>query len=515
MGAPFGWAPSLLPDDGWAYADNPIGTSTTRPQQWMSNAAPIDPVATTVGGEPVTRGQMRDMARSAWQTAMSVSDGGLAAPGMMGAIRAYHGSPRTDLSVLKPSESGALGPGVYFSPAENVAQRYAGSSGKVYSATMPDNLFYGAGGRWDELGYGANANPYEIWRRQVASLVNAAPEGQRGAIQGAAARLSTGDGYPLYADVRRIMGSDAATTELFRKAGFQGITGFADGPEIALFGEQPLGIRAYHGSPHSFDRFDMSKIGTGEGAQAYGHGLYFAGNEGVARAYRDALSGANVDARNFMRDGQIVPDLGAVWQQSYDAAKGTRAMRPDDARAIAGHVRRWVEAGKKPETYLRFNVPPAGYEAAYEAAVQPWLGVSYKKNPGHMYEVSLNVEPRQLLDWDKPLAGQSAARNLPEAFQNTDEAAGAVLNRAFRNPIHGGDLAGAPTASPSDISAALADRGIPGLQYLDAGSRAAGEGSRNYVMFDPALIDIVRKYAVPGAIFGGAAAPFGFVGAEQ
>ena len=56
---------------------------------------------------------------------------------------------------------------------------------------------------------------------------------------------------------------------------------------------------------------------------------------------------------------------------------------------------------------------------------------------------------------------------------------------------------------------------IPGIQYLDAGSRAAGEGSRNYVMFDPALIDIVRKYAVPGAIFGGAAAPFGFVGAEQ
>ena len=34
----------------------------------------------------------------------------------------------------------------------------------------------------------------------------------------------------------------------------------------------------------------MSRIGTGEGAQAYGHGLYFAGNEGVARSYRDALS---------------------------------------------------------------------------------------------------------------------------------------------------------------------------------------------------------------------------------
>src|SRR5262245_55132228 len=31
-------------------------------------------------------------------------------------------------------------------------------------------------------------------------------------------------------------------------------------------------IRAYHGSPHDFERFDASKIGTGEGAQSYGHG---------------------------------------------------------------------------------------------------------------------------------------------------------------------------------------------------------------------------------------------------
>src|SRR5258705_5449124 len=50
------------------------------------------------------------------------------------------------------------------------------------------------------------------------------------------------------------------------------------------------GIKAYHGSPHDFDRFDASKIGTGEGAQSYGHGLYFAENEGIARGYRNKLS---------------------------------------------------------------------------------------------------------------------------------------------------------------------------------------------------------------------------------
>ena len=48
--------------------------------------------------------------------------------------------------------------------------------------------------------------------------------------------------------------------------------------------------KAFHGSPHDFDQFDSSKIGTGEGAQAYGHGLYFAGKKEVADHYRRALS---------------------------------------------------------------------------------------------------------------------------------------------------------------------------------------------------------------------------------
>ena len=64
---------------------------------------------------------------------------------------------------------------------------------------------------------------------------------------------------------------------------FGGMTHMAD--EAAA-----KGIRAYHGSPHDFDQFDLSKIGTGEGAQAFGHGLYFADNEGVAKSYRDTLS---------------------------------------------------------------------------------------------------------------------------------------------------------------------------------------------------------------------------------
>ena len=43
------------------------------------------------------------------------------------------------------------------------------------------------------------------------------------------------------------------------------------------------GIEAYHGSPYDFDKFKTEAIGTGEGAQAYGQGLYFAESEDVDR----------------------------------------------------------------------------------------------------------------------------------------------------------------------------------------------------------------------------------------
>mgnify|MGYP000081260380 CR=1 FL=1 len=61
-----------------------------------------------------------------------------------------------------------------------------------------------------------------------------------------------------------------------------------------------MGIRAYHGSPHDFDRFLMDKIGTGEGAQAYGHGLYLADHPEVAKGY-SAIADQNPTAQQYLR----------------------------------------------------------------------------------------------------------------------------------------------------------------------------------------------------------------------
>jgi len=50
------------------------------------------------------------------------------------------------------------------------------------------------------------------------------------------------------------------------------------------------GAIVWHGSPHKFDAFDASKIGTGEGAQAYGHGLYLADSPTIAKNYQAKVS---------------------------------------------------------------------------------------------------------------------------------------------------------------------------------------------------------------------------------
>ena len=87
------------------------------------------------------------------------------------------------------------------------------------------------------------------------------------------------------------------------------------------------GAIVWHGSPHKFDKFDASKIGTGEGSQAYGHGLYLAESPDVANGYKSTLSGLD----------QLTPEGRAA--RYMDRANGDtqRAMRLawDDYNASA------------------------------------------------------------------------------------------------------------------------------------------------------------------------------------
>lgn len=242
------------------------------------------------------------------------------------------------------------------------------------------------------------------------------------------------------------------------------------------------GIRAFHGSPYDFDKFSLSKIGTGEGAQAYGHGLYFAGAEDVAKGYRDNLSRRNIAVT---LDGKPVES----WPTTIDS------LQAQDWR-LAKLLDQYGRIGGDPREFVQQQRDWVRGDAPMEAALGRFVDrVKADHTPGRMYEVNIAATPEQLLDWDKPLSAQpegvrAALGKIPwaDAYVNSSLPGGQVAPRTMEGVE------------------ALRAAGIPGIQYLDAGSRGAGEGSRNYVIFDDTLIKIIRKYGLAPLLMGGGVA---------
>jgi hypothetical protein len=171
-----------------------------------------------------------------------------------------------------------------------------------------------------------------------------------------------------------------------------------------------MGIRAYHGSPHDFDRFDLSKIGTGEGAQVYGHGLYFAENEAVAKAYRDALAGKSLSTEA----GKIEPKAALDLMSRRIAEKLPDFGQPSQASVWVFNRLHSGKAAGEIEKDIASMAWDAGQKDAARVALDAARG--WKTNP-RMYEVDINARPEQFLDWDKPLSKQpgevrSALANL-------------------------------------------------------------------------------------------------------
>ena len=266
----------------------------------------------------------------------------------------------------------------------------------------------------------------------------------------------------------------------------------ADDVAGALLG--PIGmagvIKAYHGSPHRFDRFDMGKIGTGEGAQAYGHGLYMAESPDVARQYRDNVSALSQHRKILKDNADFVPST------------PVETLARNAARDSGGHADRLAEWFSDARASLERTPQYAPYslDDLNEAErIAKALDVDRK---GALYTTRLDVEPEDLLDWDAPLSEQSAKVRAAVAGRIEqlrkvapdyvpDDPDGAWIYKAM-GPQGGVDEIDFSRASPFAGAASdrLREAGIPGIRYLDQGSRASGEGTRNFVIFDDSLISI-------------------------
>jgi hypothetical protein len=227
-------------------------------------------------------------------------------------------------------------------------------------------------------------------------------------------------------------------------------------------------LDVYHGTPHKYapteanplGEFDASKIGTGEGAQAYGHGVYLAETPEVAKSYKTAGVDKNdpafvSTARQYAQD----PLFGETLAEKLV----TLRRDPND------------QFGQKAADYLEKN---------YDVL---------RNQGGSLYKADLPDQMiDRMLDWDKPLSEQhpEVQRIIGEEIKRIGGSAH-TGERAYRELMFEARMGGKKSASgvmKSNIEAVEASKrlqelGIPGIRYLDAGSRDGGSGTRNFVVF--------------------------------
>lgn len=218
-------------------------------------------------------------------------------------------------------------------------------------------------------------------------------------------------------------------------------------PMLMAFGG-PGSIKGFHGTAAPpFDAFSNEFIGSGEGAQAFGWGHYVAGNPKVAEGYQKAL------APN-LTPAQIAQEYLDAHKGDWDTALREAANDYDKIPHPYTSQAMDILARKEP-----INAPPPG---------------------GSLLEVHILPEESELLDWDKPLSGQpegvqqKLVQNFGDVLPAGIHTGNDIYKSIAQNPQTWSDSSIGQSNSggiAQKASEALHSAGIPGIRYLDAGSR--------------------------------------------
>ena len=267
-----------------------------------------------------------------------------------------------------------------------------------------------------------------------------------------------------------------------------------------------LRMVAWHGSPHVFEKFDISKIGTGEGAQAYGYGLYFAGKEEVAEHYKTVLT----DPQDIPLELNGKP-LDEVWTQGLRVrfTEVYKGLSDDDTNTLDG-ILADLSGIKSIADADRYFGRDKDRLPLYQRLVRPGL-TKPDLGTGAKYRVELKPAEDEYLLWDEPLSEQSEkvkaallktvdANRIRETYKNrgvADQEIDNIIATTQQNAV-------SPDATGADLlfdlgndktaSEYLKSLGIRGIKYLDGSSRGKGEGDYNYVIFDDADVEIAEVF---------------------
>ena len=303
-----------------------------------------------------------------------------------------------------------------------------------------------------------------------------------------------------------------------------------------LLGRAPSGslaVNVFHGTPHKFapepgfpyGRPRLDKMGTGEGAQAYGPGFYSAETPGVAKSYKDNVAPQSLREAD---EDTIAYDVSQysgddIAEHAADRAVSVNFRGSDGTDYVFEDGSFYRIGNNEPEVYGQN------------------IGTAYQASQGTLYKLDIpDADAAKTLDWDAPLSEQP--KHIKKAWADFKKSELGILadeslngnisaGRAnYSNPtgkdIYGAFVEGAATkvgpgkwAEKADYDLAvktLREAGIPGVKYLDQGSRGAGEGSRNYSIWDQDVLDRTKMLERDGVTLGAnksrAAAATGLLG---
>ncbi len=295
------------------------------------------------------------------------------------------------------------------------------------------------------------------------------------------------------------------------------------------------GIIAFHGSAADFDGFKLEKIGTGEGAQAYGYGLYFSDKEAIAEWYRNTLSNMGVDpqplkdagmtvteemmAASYIRTSNSAEDAARDWANWHGKPFNDDLIDTFKAAQVSDGKMYKVGIAAKPDDLLDYDLPFSEQTPAIQAALKK---AGYKternmvvKEDGDnrfgVYETNDDGTETLLKHFTEPMLFKGPLEKQAQDFiveQNAEllnNTGGQILTKLadqLGKTIRPVPLSADGTMMPTEqiASKALFEAGIPGIKYLDNTSRDGAGTSSNYVIFDDSIIKILEKYGIVGPV---------------
>lgn len=157
--------------------------------------------------------------------------------------------------------------------------------------------------------------------------------------------------------------------------------------------------RAYHGTPFKITRkFDLNKIGSGEGNQVYGWGLYFAEEKIVAKSYTKIEPSIHIP--------QVFIFLGKELEIGSPENHVANLIQGKTINYVRNEIKRWIkEVSEKPERKKDLEHYQKMLNFIY--SLNSKKDIKKKKNKGNLYEVELDLDRNNILIWDGKIKEQN------------------------------------------------------------------------------------------------------------